>query len=85
VSALSWLWEALTGSAYTTGRSAVADYGPTPATRYPELARYRTAELMARPRAEVLAEIERSRVMILPLEHSRPADDNRRRHSGRAA
>jgi hypothetical protein len=40
-----------------TSRSAVAEFGPTVATRYPELANYTDAQLYAADRGELLAEI----------------------------
>ncbi|MEV1331516.1 hypothetical protein AB0J20_18285 [Micromonospora costi] len=54
-------YELVTGTPYTTTRSAAAEFGPTPATRYPELANYTDAELYARPTADVLAEIRAQR------------------------
>ncbi|XTZ17027.1 hypothetical protein ACQSSU_06520 [Micromonospora echinospora] len=50
-------------SRWTTTRSAAAEFGPPPAARYPELADYSDAELMSRPIAEILAEIETSRAI----------------------
>lgn len=54
-------YERLTGTPWTTTHSAVAEFGPTIATRYPELAGYSDAELYARPTAEILAEIRAQR------------------------
>lgn len=45
----------------TTTRSMAAEFGPPPAVRYPELARYSDAELMERDLAEVIAEIKTRR------------------------
>ncbi|MET7752580.1 hypothetical protein [Micromonospora sp. NPDC005367] len=55
-------YELVTGTPYTTTRSAAAEFGPTLATRYPELAGYTDAELYARPIADILAEIRAQRV-----------------------
>lgn len=58
------LFEALTGRAWTTTRSMAAEFGPTLASRYPELADYPDAELIRRPVGEVLAEIRARRVRL---------------------
>lgn len=44
-----------------TVRSMRAEFGPLPAERWPELARYSDAELMARDLREIVAEIEARR------------------------
>lgn len=49
----------------TTIRSATAEFGPTPAVRYPELARYSNAELIAHNRDELLAQIRRERRVVV--------------------
>jgi hypothetical protein len=51
----------ITGTPWTTTRSMSREYGPTLAARYPELAGYSDAELMSRPVAEILDEIELGR------------------------
>lgn len=47
----------------TTTRSMRAEYGDPPAVKYPELARYSDAELINRPLAEIVAEIEAERAV----------------------
>ncbi|GGR78641.1 hypothetical protein GCM10010169_23530 [Micromonospora fulviviridis] len=64
-------YELVTGTPYTTTRSVVAEFGPTLATRYPELADYTDAELYARPTAEILAEIRAGRAANRPKELTR--------------
>jgi len=58
------LWELLTGTSYYTVRSASVEFGPTPATAYPELLDYTDAELMRRDRDEILAEIRQRRAAL---------------------
>ena len=55
------LFELLTGTPYRTVRSMAAEYGPTLATRYPELAQRSDHELITRDLQEVVAEIEARR------------------------
>lgn len=55
------LYELLTGTPYTTVRSMADEYGPTWATRYPELAQRSDWELLARDIREIVAEIEARR------------------------
>lgn len=55
------LYEAITGTPWTTGRSASADFGPTIAARYPELAELTDTELMAMTPAQAVAYAERVR------------------------
>lgn len=50
--------------ARTTTRSMAAEFGPTFATRYPELARYSDLDLIRRDRAELIAEIEAGRAAL---------------------
>lgn len=50
------IWKRLTGTPWTTTRSMAAEYGPTLATRYPELQRYTDVELVAFGHA-ILAEV----------------------------
>lgn len=52
------LFELLTGTPYRTVRSMAAEYGPTWATRYPELAQRSDHELITRDLREIVAEIE---------------------------
>jgi|ADGO01.1.fsa_nt_gi hypothetical protein len=52
------LFELLTGTPYITTRSMAAEFGPTLATRYPELAQRSDWELLVRDLREVVAEIE---------------------------
>ncbi|QSB14577.1 hypothetical protein JQS43_24405 [Natronosporangium hydrolyticum] len=51
------LYELLTGRSWTTTRSMMAEFGPPPAARHPELARYSDAELYERG-AELVAELD---------------------------
>lgn len=44
-----------------TVRSMRAEFGPLPAERWPELADYTDQELITRPLAEIVAEIETRR------------------------
>lgn len=44
-----------------TVRSMKDEFGPPPAVRYPELADYSDQELITRPLAEIVAEIEARR------------------------
>lgn len=44
---IAFLYERVTGQRWKTTRSMAAEFGPTPATRYPELAVYSDAELLA--------------------------------------
>lgn len=44
-----------------TVQSMRAEFGPLPAERWPELARYSDAELLARDLREIVAEIEAQR------------------------
>lgn len=55
---LARLFELVTGRPYITGRSMAAEFGPTWATRYPELAQRSDAELITRDIREIVAEIE---------------------------
>lgn len=55
------LYELLTGTPYITTRSMVDEYGPTWATRYPELAERSDWELLARDIRDIVAEIEARR------------------------
>lgn len=57
MSLIARAYELVTGTPWKTVRSATAEFGPTLAARYPELARYSDAELMTRPLADILAEI----------------------------
>lgn len=57
MSLIARAYELVTGTPWTTTRSATAEFGPTLAVRYPELARYSDAELYSRPLADILAEI----------------------------
>lgn len=52
------LYERLTGRPYITTRSMAAEFGPTLATRYPELAQRSDWELLTRDIREIVAEIE---------------------------
>lgn len=58
------VYERVTGRPWTTGRSAVVEFGPTVATRYPELADYPDEQLLTRPLAELVAEIEQRRARL---------------------
>lgn len=58
------LWKLLTGKPYTTTRSMAAEFGPTLASRYPELLDYTDEELIHRDRDELLAEIEARRAAL---------------------
>jgi hypothetical protein len=58
---------------WTRTRSMRAEFGPLPAERWPELADYDDLELIRRPLAEVIAEIEMSRA-------ARRAEARRRAH-----
>lgn len=58
------LWKLLTGKPYTTTRSMTEEFGPPPATRYPELLDYTDEELMRRDRDELLAEIRARRATL---------------------
>ncbi|MDI1466274.1 hypothetical protein QEZ54_35385 [Catellatospora sp. KI3] len=50
------LYEAVTGTPWTTGRSAAAEFGPTVATRYADALSWLTdAELMAMTPAQAAA------------------------------
>ncbi|MEU7807884.1 hypothetical protein AB0B18_15670 [Micromonospora chalcea] len=64
-------YERITGTPWTTTRSAAAEFGPTLATRYPELAAYSAGELLARPTSEILAEIRAARAAARPKELTR--------------
>lgn len=55
------LFELLTGTPYITTRSMAAEYGPTWATRYPELAQRSDWELLTRDIRDIVAEIEARR------------------------
>ena len=46
---------------WTRVRSAAAEFGPPPAARYPELSTYSDLELVARTRADILAEVRARR------------------------
>ena len=52
---------------WTTVRSMAAEFGPTPATRYPELAEYSDRALIERDTRGLLAEIEAQRAAIARL------------------
>lgn len=52
------LWELVTGKPYTTTRSMAAEFGPTWATRYPELADIPDHELIRADIATLVARIE---------------------------
>lgn len=52
---------------YTVTRSMAAEFGPTPATRYPELQNYSDAELLARDRDDLIAEIEEERAVVAEI------------------
>jgi len=58
---LPTLYRLVTGRPYYTVRSAAAEFGPTPAARYPELLDYPDIELIRRDRAELIAEIRARR------------------------
>jgi len=51
------LYEKVTGRPWTTTRSMAEEFGPPPAARHPELARYSDAELYQRG-AELVAELD---------------------------
>lgn len=54
------LWELVTGRPWTTTRSATAEYGPPPGAVFADqLAAYTDAELVARPTADILADLRR--------------------------
>lgn len=55
------LWKLLTGKPWTTTRSMAAEFGPTLASRYPELADYSDVELMRADLATLVEHIERIR------------------------
>lgn len=55
------LFELLTGTPYITVRSMAAEFGPTWATRYPELAERSDWELLTRDLRDIVAEIEARR------------------------
>ena len=61
-SMLARLFELVTGRPYVTGRSMAAEFGPTWASRYPELAQRSDAELITRDIREIVAEIEALRL-----------------------
>lgn len=69
------LFEALTGRPWTTTRSAAAEFGPPPAVSCPELADYPDAELIRRPVAEVLAEIQARRARLARVDAQPTAGD----------
>ena len=52
------LFELLTGKPWTTTRSMAAEFGPTWATRFPELANYTDHELIRADIATLVARIE---------------------------
>ncbi len=54
------LYERMTGKPWTTSRSAAEEFGPTPATEFPELSRYTDAELYERG-PEIVAELRAAR------------------------
>lgn len=49
------VFELVTGTPWTTGRSATQEYGPTVAARYPELAALTDSELMRLTPAQAIA------------------------------
>ena len=53
---IRWLYEVVTGTPWTTGRSMAAEFGPTLATRHPELSLYSDRDLVTRG-DEILTEI----------------------------
>lgn len=55
------LYEAVTGTPWTTGRSAAVDFGPTIAARYPELAALSDMQLMRFTPAQAIAYAEAAR------------------------
>lgn len=59
--AVSGVLDRLQGLAKTTTRSMAAEFGPTWASRYPELAQRSDQELITRPLAEIITEIEAER------------------------
>lgn len=52
---IKYLYRAITGTPWTTGRSYAADFGPTLATCYPELANLTDAELCAMTTPQAIA------------------------------
>lgn len=67
-SRLAWLYELVTGQPYTTTRSMAAEFGPTLATRYPELAERSDWELCTRDLRDIVAEIEARRNQAIEAE-----------------
>ncbi|MCP2325649.1 hypothetical protein HDA40_004156 [Hamadaea flava] len=55
------IYELVTGTPWTTGRSAVAEFGPTIATRYPELAELTDRELCSMTPKTAIAYAEAQR------------------------
>lgn len=55
------LYELLTGKPYITSRSMAQEFGPTIASKYPELANYSDAELLRADIAAIVKHIERMR------------------------
>lgn len=49
------IYEAVTGTPWTTGRSATADFGPTLATRYPEWAQLTDHQLLSMTTEQAIA------------------------------
>jgi hypothetical protein len=74
MSLLERLYELVTRRPYYTGRSMVAEHGPTLATRYPELGEISDAELIARRTADVTAELEARRAERAALVALMPTD-----------
>lgn len=58
---LARLFELVTGKPYITTRSMAAEFGPTLATRYPELAERSDWELCIRDLRDIVTEIEARR------------------------
>lgn len=52
---------------YTVTRSMAQEFGPTDATRFPELLRYSDRELIRRSRADLIAEIEDERAVAAEI------------------
>jgi hypothetical protein len=69
------IYEAVTGTPWTTGRSATADFGPTPAAAYPELDELSFSELMTITNAEAIAwaKAQRASVERIPAPRTRAA------------
>lgn len=61
MSIIPWLYERLTGQPYRATRSMAAEFGPTLATKYPELGAYTDIELLRADIEQLVKHIERMR------------------------